>query len=86
MQTFAFEPVDGADLVGDTYFFGWHTGDGQGNNNPGVVEFEDAPDALMTILTADGQMGGQKLKVDATYRRQSQYRRQYSITAVSKKP
>ena len=52
----------------------------------GVVEYEDAPDALMTILTADGQMGGQRLKVGATYRLQSQFRRQYSIRAESKKP
>ena len=86
LQTFAFEPVEGADTVGDGYFFGWHTGDTAGNRNSGVVEFGDSPDALMTILTADGQMDGQKLKIGAAYRKQSSFPRQYSIMAVSKKP
>ena len=86
VQTFPFEFVDGRGVTGDSHFFGWHTGDGKGNQNPGVAEFEDAPDSLMIILTADGQMGGQKLKVGATYRVQSQYRRRYSVMAVSKKP
>jgi len=50
-----------------------------------VAEFEDAPDALMIILTADGQMSGQNPKIGDTYRIQSQYRRRYSVMAVSKK-
>ena len=83
-QTFEFEPVEGKDTVGDGYFFGWHTGDLGGSHNPGVAEFEDAPDALMIILTADGQMGGKRLKTGATYRVQSQFRRRYSVMAVSK--
>jgi len=86
LQTFPFEPVQGTDQAGDGYFFGWHTGDLEGKQNPGVVEFEDAPDALMVILTSDGQMGGQRLKVGEPYRVQSQFRRRYSVTAESKKP
>jgi hypothetical protein len=86
LQTFPFEPVQGTDQAGDGYFFAWHDGDLEGNQNPGVVEFEDAPDSLMIILTSDGQMGGQRLKVGEPYRVQSQYRRHYSITAESKKP
>jgi dienelactone hydrolase len=86
VQTFEFEPVDGSALVGDGYFFGWHTGDREGHHNPGVAEFEDAPDSLMIILTADGQMGAQQLKIGASYRLQSQFRRRYSVMAVSKKP
>jgi hypothetical protein len=85
VQTFPFETAEGMASVGEGYFFGWHTGDTAGNRNPGVVEFQDAPDALMTILTADGQMEGQKLKVGATYRLQSQFRRHYSIMAESRK-
>ena len=86
LQTFPFEPVEGTDQVGDGHFFGWHTGNMKGQQNRGVAEFEDAPDALMIILTADGQLGGQKLKLGATYRFQSQYRRRYSVMAASKKP
>ncbi|HUT60621.1 MAG TPA: hypothetical protein VNA25_22475, partial [Phycisphaerae bacterium] len=84
VQTFPFEPVEGTDEVGDDYFFGWHTGDGKEKQNPGVVEFEDAPDCRMVILTADGAMEGQRLKVGAAYRNQSQYPRRYSIMAVAK--
>ena len=50
-----------------------------------LAEFEDSPDSLMIILTADGQMSGQKLEIGATYRVQSQFRRRYSVMAVSKK-
>lgn len=85
VQSFPFEPVQGTDLVEEGCFFGWHTGDTEGNQNPGVAEFQDSPDCLMTILTADGQMTGQKLKVGATYRLQSQYRRRYSVMATSKR-
>jgi len=85
-QSFPFELVQGSDVVDEGCFFGWHTGDLEGNYNPGVAEFQDSPDALMIILTADGQMSGQKLKVGATYRLQSQYRRRYSVMAASKKP
>jgi dienelactone hydrolase len=86
LQTFDFEPVAGTDTVGDGCYFGWYDGDAAGAPNPGVVEFEDAPDARMTILTADGQMEGQRVQVGKPYRLQSEYRRQYSIMAVSKKP
>jgi hypothetical protein len=85
LQQFPFETVEGTNEVGDGCFFGWHTGDREGNYNPGVAEFEDAPDALMQILTADGQMTGQRLGIGQTYRVQSQYRRHYSIMAVSQK-
>ncbi len=86
LQTFDFEPVAGTDAVGDGYYFGWYDGDAAGAPNPGVVEFEDAPDARMSILTADGQMQGQRVQLGKPYRVQSEYRRQYSIMAVSKKP
>ncbi len=86
LQTFEFEPAAGTDEVGDGYYFGWYDGAAAGAPNAGVVEFEDAPDARMVILTADGQMEGQRLQVGKPYRDQSEYRRQYSITAVSKKP
>ncbi len=86
LQTFEFEPAAGTDEVGDGYYFGWYDGDAAGPPNAGVVEFEDAPDARMVILTADGQMGGQRVQVGKPYRPQSEFRRQYSITAVSKKP
>lgn len=86
LQTFDFEPAAGTDEVGDGYYFGWHDGDAAGKPNAGVVEFEDAPDARMVILTADGQMDGQRVQVGKPYRPQSEFRRQYSITAASKKP
>lgn len=84
LQKFDFEPVEGTDLVDEGFFFGWHDGDPAGKANPGVVEFEDAPDALMSILTGDGEMSGQKLRLGAKYRVQSQFRRQYSIMAEAK--
>ena len=68
LQSFAFEPVQGTAEVGDGCFFGWHTGDPAGQHNPGVIEFEDAADAQMIILTADGQLGDQKLKIGNAYR------------------
>jgi len=85
VQSFDFEPVQGTDTVDEGCYFGWHTGDLEGNRNPGVAEYQDAPDALMIILTADGQMTGQKPKIGDTYRIQSQFRRRYSVMAVSKK-
>jgi hypothetical protein len=86
LQTFDFEPAAGTDEVGDGCYFGWYDGDAAGEPNAGVVEFEDAPDARMVILTADGQMGGQRVQAGKPYRPQSEFRRQYSITAASKKP
>lgn len=86
LQTFDFEPVAGTDQVGDGCYFGWYDGDAAGAPNAGVVEFEDAPDARMSILTGDGQMQGQRVEVGQAYRVQAEYRRQYSIMAVSKKP
>jgi hypothetical protein len=85
VHTFPFEPVEGTDLVDEGYYFGWHTGALRGPSNPGVVEFGDAPDALMVILTTDGQMTGQKPRIGATYRKQSAFRRRYSVMAVSTK-
>jgi hypothetical protein len=38
----------------------------------------------MVILTRDGEMVGQKLSVGELYRVQSEFRRQYSVMAVSK--
>jgi dienelactone hydrolase len=86
LQTFPFEPVAGTAEAGDDHFFGWYDGAWDGKPNAGVVEFEDAPDARMIILTRDGQMGGQKLQLGESYRTQSEFRRRYSIMAVSKKP
>jgi hypothetical protein len=40
----------------------------------------------MTILTGDGQMGGQRVELGKSYRTQAEFPRQYSIMAVSKKP
>jgi hypothetical protein len=85
LQTFAFEVVAGSDMVGDGYYFGWYDGDSTSVPNAGVVEFDNAPDARMTILTSDGQMGGQRIQLGQTYRLQSEFRRQYSIMAVSKR-
>jgi dienelactone hydrolase len=85
VQTFEFEPVAGSDTVGDGYFFGWYDGDAAGAPNAGVVEFDNAPDARMAILTGDGQMGGQRIQLGQTYRIQSEFRRQYSIMAVAKR-
>ena len=85
LQTFPFEAVQGSDAVGEGYYFGWHTGDPSGSQNPGLVEFEDSPRHLMTILTLDGQLSGQKLVLEGTYREQSSYPRAYSIQAVSKR-
>jgi dienelactone hydrolase len=86
VQPHEFEAAEGTGIVGENHFFGWHTGDCDGQNNPGVVEYQDVPDARMIILTADGQMNNQKPAVGDTYRLQSQYPRQYSVMAVSKKP
>ena len=84
LQTFPFEPVEGTADVGEDSFFGWHTGDGRGRTNRGVVEFQDAPDCRMVILTATGAMEGQRLKIGANYRLQSQFPRRYSVMAVAK--
>jgi hypothetical protein len=83
LQTFEFEVVAGSDMVGDGDYFGWYDGDSTSVPNAGVVEFDNAPDARMTILTSDGQMGGQRIQLGQTYRLQSEFRRQYSIMAVS---
>jgi len=85
LQTFPFEAVEGTDVVGEGYFFGWHTGDLTGRQNAGVVEFDNGPRDRMTILTLDGGLEGQKIAVGATYREQSSYPRTYSIQAVSKR-
>ncbi len=85
LQSFPFEPVDGYAVVREGCFFGWHTGDAQGKTNPGVVEFEDAPDCQMVILAPDGQTPGPGLTVGTTLREQARYPRQYSVMAVSKK-
>lgn len=86
LQSYEFEAAYGAGRVGENYFFGWHTGDCDGVHNPGVIEYQDAPDARMIILTADGQMNNQQPAVGNVYRVQSQFPRQYSVMAVSKKP
>lgn len=85
-QTFAFEPVAGTATVGDDSFLGWYDGAFEGKSNAGVVEFDDEADARMIILTADGQMGNQKLTLNAAYRVQSEFHRRYSVMAVSKRP
>ena len=84
LQTFPFEVVEGSDTVGEGYFFGWHTGDPDGNHNAGVAEFEDSPRYRMTILTLDGGLSNQKIAVGNTYSVQSEFRRAYSIQAISK--
>jgi dienelactone hydrolase len=80
-QSFAFEPVEGSASVGPGCFFGWYTGDLQRHHNAGVIEFDDAADAQMILLTADGQMVDQTVKLGAKYREQSRYRRCYSVWA-----
>jgi hypothetical protein len=86
LQTFDFEPVQGTNEVGDGCYFGWYDGSLDGAANAGVVEFEDGRDSRMTILTGDGQLGGQKLQLGAGYRLQAEYPRRYSIMAEAKKP
>jgi len=86
VQTFDFEPAFGTAEAGEDHYFGWHTGDAETANNPGVVEYQDSPDARMVILTSDGQMNNQPLKLGESYRQQSEFRRRYSVMAVSKKP
>jgi hypothetical protein len=86
LQTFDFELVEGTDEVGEGCFFGWHTGQPSGQGNPGVIEYDAASDCQMVILTADGEMSGQQLRIGASYRVQSQFPRRYSVMAVSQKP
>lgn len=81
LQTFDFEPTEGSARVGREYWFGWHTGDGEGKTNPGVAEFDNAPDSLATILS-----GPTTLKVGSRFSPRNSYPRLYSIQAVSKKP
>ena len=85
LQTFPFDVAEGSDEVGAGYYFGWHTGDPTGKQNPGVVEFSDEPRDRMTILTVDGGLSGQKIAVGNTYRVQSEFPRAYSIQAASKR-
>jgi dienelactone hydrolase len=85
LQTFEFELLAGSDMVGDGYYFGWYDGDSTSVPNAGVIEFDNAPDVRMIILTSDGRMGGQRIQMGQTYRVQSEFRRQYSIMAVSKR-
>lgn len=84
LQSFPFDVVEGSDEVAGGYFFGWHTGDPAGQQNPGVVEFDDGLRDRMTILTLDGQLSNQKVVVGQPYREQSSYPRTYSIQAISK--
>lgn len=84
LQSFPFDVLQGSDEVGDGYFFGWHTGEVAGKQNPGVVEFDDGPRDRMTILTLDGELANQKVVVDQPYREQSSYPRTYSIQAISR--
>jgi hypothetical protein len=85
LQSFPFEPVDGTGEVGAGCYFGWHTGDRDGNHNPGVVEFDDNRRDRMTIVTLDGGLSNQKIATGNTYRVQSEFARAYSIHAVSKR-
>jgi hypothetical protein len=85
LQTFDFEVVAGTDAVGEGCFFGWHTGQPDGEHNPGVIEYDSSTDCQMVILTADGQLAAQRLELGATYRVQSQFPRRYSVMAVSEK-
>jgi dienelactone hydrolase len=80
LQTFPFEAMHGSAEVGREYFFGWHTGDGAGKTNPGVVEYDQAADSQATILGGSGALNvGQRLGV------RNSYPRIYSIQAASKK-
>ncbi|MFH1924120.1 MAG: dienelactone hydrolase family protein [Planctomycetota bacterium] len=85
LQTSPFEAVEGSNEVAAGYYFGWHTGDPSGQQNAGVVEFNDGPRDRMTILTVDGGLSNQKIAVGNTYREQSHYPRAYSIRAISKR-
>ncbi len=85
LQPFEFEPVEGTDAVEAGCYFGWHSGDLAGNVNAGVVEYGDDPRCTMTILTADGQTGGQKIVAGKTYRMHLQLPRRYSVLAVSQR-
>jgi dienelactone hydrolase len=85
LQKFAWEPVAGTDAVGEGCYFGWHTGQVDGSKNPGVIEYDSVTDCRMVILTADGQMGGQRLQLGATYREQAVFPRRYSVMAVAEK-
>jgi hypothetical protein len=80
-QTFPFEPVAGTAEVGEDHYFGFFTGDRDGKPNAGVIEYDEAPDARMTILIGDSP----KLQVGAAYRLQAEYPRRYSVQAVAKK-
>ena len=81
LQTFAFEPVAGTDLVGPGYCFGWHTGDLSGPKNAGVAEYDDGTSDWMAILTADGETPNQKIQLGKTYRIKLLVPRTYSIQA-----
>jgi dienelactone hydrolase len=83
LQEFPFDLVAGGDAVGAGYFFGFYNGDPAAKANAGVVEFDEEPKDRITILTADGQMDGQKMAVGSVYREHSNYPRAYSIQAVS---
>lgn len=85
-QTFDFELQQGDDAVGAGCFFGWHTGDGAGTVNAGVIEYDTVADAKMLILTLDGQISNQKIELGQAYRQQAQFSRRYSITAQSEIP
>jgi len=85
LQAFPFELVEGSDAVGAGFFFGFYTGSPPGTANAGVVEFDDSPDDRLTILTLEGGMEGQQVRLGAMYREQSSWPRAYSIQAVSKR-
>ena len=84
-QTFPFEPVEGSAAVGPDHLFGFYTGSPPNTPNAGVVEYDDSPQDLLTILTLDGPMENQPVRLGAAYREQSSWPRAYSIQAVSER-
>lgn len=84
-QTFPFELAEGSDAVGPEFLFGFYAGSPPASPNAGAVEFDDSPQDLVTILTLDGAMENQAVRLGSTYREQSSWPRAYSIQAVSER-
>ena len=80
-QVHDFGTVAGSDAVGKGYCFGWYTGDPAGGINAGVEEYDDNTADAATVLTLDGQTGGQKAILGKVYAVKFHLPRTYSIWA-----
>ena len=86
LQPHDFVVVAGNDAIGQGFYFGCYGGTGAGQPNAGVIEFDDGTEDLIDILTLDGQIPNQSIRLGESYQVKVRLPRTYSLHATSKRP